>query len=79
MYLEDLELAQRSRTRGLRSLHLASARVFQRGQGTSYVVFAALVLTRFAWLPQAVVLAGAVAGTVIGYNGLFAFAPPAPK
>ena len=46
-------------------------------QGTSYAVFAALVLTVFAWLPQAAVFAGAVVGAVIGYTGhkLFAFAP----
>jgi len=48
-------------------------------QGTSYAVFAALVLTVFAGLPQAAVLIGAVIGAVIGYNGhrLFAFAPKA--
>jgi putative flippase GtrA len=46
-------------------------------QGTSYAVFAALVLTVCAALPQAALLAGAVAGAVVGYNGhrLFAFAP----
>jgi putative flippase GtrA len=46
-------------------------------QGTSYAVFAALVLTAFAWLPQAALCIGAVAGALVGYNGhrLFAFAP----
>jgi putative flippase GtrA len=46
-------------------------------QGTSYAVFAAFVLTVFAWLPQAAVLLGAMVGAVVGYNGhrLFAFAP----
>jgi putative flippase GtrA len=46
-------------------------------QGTSYAVFAALVLTVFAWLPQAALLTGAIFGAVVGYNGhrLFAFAP----
>jgi len=50
-------------------------------QGTSYAVFAALVLTVFAWLPQAAVLAGAVVGATIGYAGhkLFAFAPKSPR
>lgn len=45
-------------------------------QGTSYAVFAALVLTVLASLPQAALVAGAVAGAVIAYNGhrLFAFA-----
>jgi putative flippase GtrA len=46
-------------------------------QGTSYAVFAVLVLTAFAWLPQAALFIGAVAGALVGYNGhrLFAFAP----
>ena len=46
-------------------------------QGTSYAVFAALVLTLFAFLPQAALLIGAVIGALVGYNGhrLFAFAP----
>lgn len=45
-------------------------------QGTSYAVFAALVLTVFAALPQAALLAGAAIGAIVGYNGhrLFAFA-----
>lgn len=46
-------------------------------QGTSYTVFAILVLTAFAAMPQAALLIGAVAGALIAYNGhrLFAFAP----
>lgn len=46
-------------------------------QGTSYAVFAALVLTALSWLPQAALVTGAVAGALIAYNGhrLFAFAP----
>jgi putative flippase GtrA len=45
-------------------------------QGTSYAVFAALVLTTFAWLPQAALFIGAAVGALVGYNGhrLFAFA-----
>jgi putative flippase GtrA len=48
-------------------------------QGTSYAVFAALVLTVLAWLPQAALLAGAAVAALIAYNGhrLFAFAPKA--
>jgi putative flippase GtrA len=48
-------------------------------QGTSYAVFAALILTVLTWLPQGALLAGAAAGAVISYNGhrLFAFAPRA--
>jgi putative flippase GtrA len=46
-------------------------------QSASYAVYAALVLTVLAWLPQAAAVAGAVIGAVIAYNGhrLFAFAP----
>jgi putative flippase GtrA len=46
-------------------------------QGTSYAVFAALVLTAFGALPQAALVIGAVAGAVVSYNGhrVFAFAP----
>jgi putative flippase GtrA len=45
-------------------------------QGTSYAVFAALVLTVFGALPQAALMVGAVVGAIVGYNGhrLFAFA-----
>jgi putative flippase GtrA len=46
-------------------------------QGTSYAIFAALVLTVLAWLPQAALLIGAAIGAVVAYAGhrLFAFAP----
>ena len=46
-------------------------------QGTSYAVFAVLVMTALAALPQAAIIAGAAAGALISYNGhrLFAFAP----
>jgi putative flippase GtrA len=45
-------------------------------QGTSYAVFAALVLTVLGALPQAALMIGAAAGALISYNGhrLFAFA-----
>ena len=58
---------------------LRYATVTAVAQGTSYAVFAALVLTVFGWLPQAALLVGAVAGALIAYNGhrLFAFAPRA--
>lgn len=46
-------------------------------QGTSYAVFAALVLTLSARMPQAALLAGAAVGALVSYHGhrLFAFAP----
>ena len=52
-------------------------------QGTSYAVFATLVLTVLGWLPQAALMCGALVGAFVSYNGhrLFAFAPrnpPAP-
>jgi len=55
---------------------LRYATVTAVSQGTSYAVFAALVLTVFASLPQVALVLGAVAGAFIGYNGhrLFAFA-----
>jgi putative flippase GtrA len=45
-------------------------------QGTSYAVFAALVLTVLGALPQAALVIGAAAGAVVSYNGhrLFSFA-----
>ena len=48
-------------------------------QGTSYAVFAALVLTRLAALPQVALICGAAVGAFVSYNGhrLFAFAPVA--
>jgi putative flippase GtrA len=49
-------------------------------QSTSYAVFAALVLTVFAPLPQAALMAGALVAAFVSYNGhrLFAFAPHRP-
>jgi putative flippase GtrA len=46
-------------------------------QGTSYAVFAALVLTILSALPHAAVICGAAVGALVSYNGhrLFAFAP----
>jgi len=46
-------------------------------QGASYAVFAALVLTVLAWLPQAALMGGAVVGAFVSYNGhrLLSFAP----
>jgi putative flippase GtrA len=46
-------------------------------QGASYAIFALLVLTVLARLPQAAIVAGAAVGALISYNGhrLFAFAP----
>jgi len=48
-------------------------------QGTSYLVFATLVLTALAAWPQAALIGGAAAGALVSYNGhrLFAFAPRA--
>jgi putative flippase GtrA len=53
------------------------AAVTALAQGTSYAVFAVLVLTVFAWLPQAALMCGALVGAFVSYNGhrLFAFAP----
>jgi putative flippase GtrA len=53
------------------------ATVTAAAQSTSYAVFAVLTFTVFAWLPQAALLIGAAAGTLISYNGhrLYAFAP----
>ena len=53
------------------------ALVTATSQGTSYLIFAALVLTVLGALPQAALVIGAVAGALVAYNGhrLFAFAP----
>ena len=55
------------------------AMVTGAAQGTSYAVFAVLTFTVLAGLPQAALLIGAAAGTLISYNGhrLYAFAPHA--
>jgi len=54
------------------------ALVTATSQGTSYAVFAALVLTVLGALPQVALVIGAAVGAFVGYNGhrLFAFAPP---
>ena len=46
-------------------------------QGTSYAIFAALVLTMLSPLPQAALVIGSAVGALVAYNGhrLFAFAP----
>jgi len=46
-------------------------------QGTSYLIFAALILTVLGWLPQAALVIGSAVGALVAYNGhrLFAFAP----
>jgi putative flippase GtrA len=53
------------------------AAVTATAQGTSYAIFAALVLTVLGGFPQGAILIGAAAGAVVAYNGhrLFAFAP----
>jgi len=55
------------------------ALVTATSQGTSYLVFAALVLTVLGTIPQAALVIGAAAGALVAYNGhrLFAFAPRA--
>ncbi len=49
-------------------------------QGTSYALFAALVLTVLGRLPQAALMCGALLGAFVSYNGhrMFAFAPRKP-
>jgi len=56
---------------------LRYAAVTAAAQGTSYAVFAALVLTVLGALPQAAIVIGAATGALVAYNGhrLFAFAP----
>ncbi len=56
---------------------LRYAAVTLTAQSTSYAVFTALVLTVFAWLPQAALIISAAAGALISYNGhrLVSFAP----
>lgn len=48
-------------------------------QGTSYAVFAVLVLTVLGFLPQAATVIGAATAALVSYNGhrLYAFAPTA--
>ncbi len=49
-------------------------------QGSSYAIFAALVLTVLGGLPQAALMCGAGVAAFVSYNGhrLFAFAPRKP-
>lgn len=56
---------------------LRYASVTAVAQGTSYAVFAALVLSVLGALPQAAIVIGAATGALVAYNGhrLFAFAP----
>jgi putative flippase GtrA len=56
---------------------LRYAMVTLTAQGTSYAIFATMLLTVAAALPQAALIAGAAAGALVGYTGhrLFAFAP----
>ena len=70
-----LTFDQSGRPQGEEALRYAA--VTAASQGTSYAVFAALVLTVLAWLPQAAIVIGAAIGAVVAYNGhrLFAFAP----
>jgi putative flippase GtrA len=58
---------------------LRYAAVTAAAQGTNYAVFAALVITALAALPQAALLAGAAAGALLSYSGhrIFSFAPRA--
>ena len=60
---------------------LRYAAVTVAAQGTSYAVFAALVLSVLGALPQVALVIGAAAGAVVSYNGhrLFAFAPRGAK
>jgi putative flippase GtrA len=55
------------------------AAVTAAAQGTSYGIFAALVLTVLREVPQAALLIGAAGAAIVSYNGhrLFAFAPRA--
>ena len=65
------ESGRRQRDEAMRYVAVTAA-----SQGTSYAVFAALVLTLLSTLPQAALVIGAVIGAIVGYNGhrLFAFA-----
>lgn len=60
---------------------LRYAAVTAAAQGTSYAVFAVLMLTLLSGLPQAAIVVGAACGALISYNGhrLFAFAPARPN
>src|ERR1041385_3543351 len=70
-----LTFDQSGRPQGEEALRYVA--VTAASQGTSYAVFAALVLTVLGALPQAAIIIGAATGAVVAYNGhrLFAFAP----
>ena len=74
-----LTFDQSGRAQGEEALRYAA--VTAASQGTSYAVFAALVLTVLAALPQAAIVIGAAIGAAVAYNGhrLFAFAPRVPR
>jgi putative flippase GtrA len=57
------------------------AAVAASAQAVSYGVFAALVVTALAALPQLAVIAGAACGALVSYSGqaLFAFRPRTPS
>jgi putative flippase GtrA len=56
------------------------AAVAATAQAVSYAIFAVLVITVFAALPQLAVIVGAACGALVSYSGqaLFAFRPPMP-
>jgi putative flippase GtrA len=74
-----LTFAKSGRHQGEEALRYAA--VTAASQGTSYAVFATLVLTVLGALPQAAIIIGAAVGAVVAYNGhrLFAFAPRAAR
>ncbi len=68
-----LTFDQSGRRQGDEAMRYAA--VTAAAQGTSYAVFATLVLSVLGAMPQAALIIGAVVGAVIAYNGhrLFAF------
>ena len=74
-----LTFDQSGRHQGEEALRYAG--VTAASQGTSYAVFALLVLTVLGWLPQGAIVIGAAIGATVAYNGhrLFAFAPRMPR
>jgi len=57
------------------------AAVAASAQAVSYVVFAVLVVTTLATMPQLAVMIGAACGALVSYSGqaLFAFRPHRPR
>ena len=74
-----LTFDQSGRHQGEEALRYAI--VTAASQGTSYAVFALLVLTVLGLLPQGAIVIGAAIGAIVAYNGhrLFAFAPRVPR